>query len=232
VVPSGSIFLPSAPTSLVGREGDTASVTALLRRPEVRLVTLTGPGGVGKTSLAQRVAAQLAPGYADGECFVALESVRDPALVPATIAQALSLREAGAVRLVDRVALYLFDRRMLLVLDNFEHVASAALVVAELLAACPLLDVLATSLGRLRLSGEHEFPVQPLGLPDPDHRYELETLGAYPGVELFLERAGRASGFPPFGGQRGSGRRDLCSRRWSAVGGRTGSRAGGAAIAR
>jgi predicted ATPase/DNA-binding CsgD family transcriptional regulator len=175
--------------SLVGREDDAESVCAMLRRTDVRLVTLTGPGGVGKTSLARHVAAQLASGYEDGECFVALESVRDPALVPAAIAQALSLREAGAVRLVDRVASFLFDRRMLLVLDNFEHVASAALVVAELLAVCPLLEVLATSLGRLRLSGEHEFPVEPLALPDPEHRYELDALGAYPGVELFLARA-------------------------------------------
>jgi predicted ATPase/DNA-binding CsgD family transcriptional regulator len=174
---------------LVGREDDAASVCALLRRAGVRLVTLTGPGGVGKTSLARHVAAQLASDYEDGECFVALESVRDPALVPAAIAQALRLREAGAVSLVDRVASFLLHRRMLLVLDNFEHVASAAIVVAELLAACPLLEVLATSRGRLRLSGEHEFPVEPLALPDPEHRHELGALGAYPGVELFLERA-------------------------------------------
>ena len=189
MVSSSGTLVPSPPTSLVGREDDAASVCALLRRTDVRLVTLTGPGGVGKTSLARHVAAQLASDYEDGECFVALESVRDPALVPAAIAQALRLREAGAVRLVDRVASFLFDRRMLLVLDNFEHVATAATVVAELLAACPLLEVLATSRGSLRLSGEHEFPVAPLALPDPEHRHELDALGAYPGVELFLERA-------------------------------------------
>ncbi len=152
-------------------------------------MTLTGPGGVGKTSLARHVAAQLASGYEDGECFVALESVRDPALVPAAIAQALRLREAGAVSLLDRVASFLCDRQMLLVLDNFEHVASAAMVVAELLAACSSLEVLATSRGSLRLSGEHEFPVEPLALPDPEHRPGIDALGAYPGVELFLERA-------------------------------------------
>jgi len=155
----------------------------------VRLVTLTGPGGVGKTSLARHVAAKLACDYEHGECFVALESVRDPALVPAAIAQALRLREAGAVSLVDRIGSFLLGKRMLLVLDNFEHVASAATVVAELLVACPLLEVLATSRGSLRLSGEHEFPVAPLALPDPAHRNELDALGAYPGVELFLERA-------------------------------------------
>ena len=120
---------------------------------------------------------------------MSLESVRDPALVPTAIAQALGLREAGAVRLVDRLASFLFDRRMLLVLDNFEHVATAATVVAELLAACPLLEVLATSRGSLRLSGEHEFPVAPLALPDLQHSHELDALGAYSGVELFVDRA-------------------------------------------
>jgi predicted ATPase/DNA-binding CsgD family transcriptional regulator len=189
VVSSSGTLVPSPPTSLVGREGDAASVCAMLGRTDVRLVTLTGPGGVGKTSLARHVAAQLASGYEHGECFVALESVRDPALVAAAIAQALRLREEGPVRLVDRLASFLLDRRMLLVLDNFEHVATAATVVAEVLAACPLLEVLATSRGCLRLSGEHEFPVAPLASPDLGHRHELDALGAYPGVELFLERA-------------------------------------------
>jgi predicted ATPase/DNA-binding CsgD family transcriptional regulator len=189
VVSSSGTLVLSPLTSLVGREDDVANVCGLLRRAGVRLVTLTGPGGVGKTSLARHVAAQLASDYDDGGCFVALESVRDPALVPAAIAQALSLREAGAVRLVDRITSFLLGRRMLLVLDNFEHVATAATVVAELLAACPLLEVLATSRGSLRLSGEYEFPLAPLALPDPDHRNGLDALGAYPGVELFLERA-------------------------------------------
>jgi predicted ATPase/DNA-binding CsgD family transcriptional regulator len=189
VASNTGMLLPSPPTTLVGRERDAASVCALLRRTGVRLVTLTGPGGVGKTSLARYVAGQLASDYQDGECLVALESVRDPALVPAAIAQALGLREGGAVTLVDRVASFLSDRRMLLVLDNFEHVATAAMVVAELLAACPLLEILVTSRGSLRLSDEHEFPVSPLALPDPEQRDGLDALGAYPGVELFLQRA-------------------------------------------
>jgi predicted ATPase/DNA-binding CsgD family transcriptional regulator len=189
VVSRSGTLVPSPPTSLVGREDDAANVCALLRRTDVRLVTLTGPGGVGKTSLARHVAAQLASDYEHGECFVALESVRDPALVPAAIAQALSLREAGAARLLDRIGSVLLGQRMLLVLDNFEHVATAATVVAELLVACPLLEVLATSRGSLRLSGEREFPVAPLALPDPERHNELDAMGAYPGVELFLERA-------------------------------------------
>ena len=181
--------LPVPPTSLVGREHEVAVAVELLGRPEVRLVTLTGPGGVGKTRLALAVAAEVAANHADAARLVELAQVREPALVAATLAQALGLRpvegeppEAGLRR-------FLGARRMLLVLDNFEQILDAAPLVADLLAGCPGLKVLATSRAPLRLRGERELAVRPLSLPDRDDLPPLAALAGMGAVRLFMERA-------------------------------------------
>ena len=179
--------LPTPLTSFVGREREIRQVAGLLRRPDVRLVTLTGPGGVGKTRLALRVAHELAPDFVDGVAFVPLAPVTAPELVAPTVAQVLGVRDAGDRPLAERLAAVLRDRAALLLLDNFEQVVVAAPLVADLLAACPNLRVLVTSRATLRVSGEHVVPVAPLGLADPDG--PLDRVAEAEAVRLFAERA-------------------------------------------
>ena len=191
---AGGAGLPSPLTSFVGREREVAAVRARLRDPGVRLLTLTGPGGVGKTRLALEAARGLlaapdAP-FAHGVVFVDLAPTADPALVPAAVAQTLGVREGGGRSLGDALALALRDTRRLLVLDNFEHLLAAAPVVAGWLAACPGVTALVTSRARLRLAGEHVLPVPPLRLPAPAGAGgDAVALARAEAVALFVQRA-------------------------------------------
>jgi len=180
--------LPVQLTPVIGREKEVWELTALLRRPDVRLVTLTGPGGTGKTRLALQAAAELVDDYPDGVWFVPLAAITDPALVPSAIAGVLGVRESGATPLPELLRAHLADERLLLVLDNFEQVLDAAPVVGALLAA-PGVRVLVTSRAGLRLRGEREVPVPPLALPNRRPPPTAEQLGLFGAVRLFLERA-------------------------------------------
>ncbi|HUG94736.1 MAG TPA: adenylate/guanylate cyclase domain-containing protein [Pleomorphomonadaceae bacterium] len=178
--------LPLQLTSFLGRQREVSDVLGLLS--EHRLVTLTGPGGTGKTRLALQVAAEASDRYPDGVYFVALEPITRPELLLPTVAQAMGLMDPGAAS-VDRLAEHFGERAFLLVLDNFEQVDAAAPLVGELLARAPRLSVLATSRSPLRVYGERESPVPPLGLPDPRHLPELEQFTQFESVALFIERA-------------------------------------------
>jgi predicted ATPase/DNA-binding SARP family transcriptional activator len=180
--------LPTAPSGLVGRERELSMAGTLLRRPDVRLVTLVGPGGVGKTRLALQIAEELSIAFEDGACFVSLAAIRDASLVASTIAGALGLPARGDPSPREAVIGYLREREILLLLDNFEQILRAADLLAELLAAAPRLKLLVTSRAVLRLRGEHEFAVQPLALPDRAIAPSIETLSQYAAVVLFVER--------------------------------------------
>ena len=188
--------LPAPATALVGRERDVEAVAGLIRHPENRLVTLTGPGGVGKTRLSTEVArALLAAGpFLDGASFVALAPLEDASLVVPTIAQALlDAGETEGLSSSASLRAYLQDRRLILVLDNFERLLDAAPELAGLIEACPGLAVLATSRAPLRIRGEREYPVAPLDVPDPTRAPRLDDVAGAPAVELFVQRARQAS---------------------------------------
>ena len=188
--------VPAPLTLFVGREREIAQAGGLLQRDDVRLVTLTGPGGVGKTRLSLRLAADFGANYADGARFVPLAAVHDPALVPSTIAVALDVRGGEEKPPWERLLAFLHPLDVLLVLDNFEQVLAAAPPLVDLLSTCPGLTLLVTSRSPLRISGERLFAVPPLALPDrpiAGHAMEVAELADVEAVRLFVDRAEAAS---------------------------------------
>jgi non-specific serine/threonine protein kinase len=181
--------LPTPLTPLIGRQREVAEAVRLLRRAEVRLLSLTGPGGIGKTRVGLQAAAELLDDFTDGVAFVELGPLGDPALVLPTIAQVLRLAEAPRQPWPERLAEALRAKHLLLMLDNVEHLLPATPDIARLLERCPRLKVLATSRAPLHLSGEHELPVPPLVLPERDRALSPVEVRHSAAVELFCQRA-------------------------------------------
>ncbi|MDQ2785111.1 MAG: helix-turn-helix domain-containing protein [Chloroflexota bacterium] len=215
--------LPAQVTPLVGRAEAVREASTMLRREAVRLLTITGTGGVGKTRLAIAVADDICAEMPDGVVFVPLAAVRDPALVPYVVAQALDVRERVGESPDAAIVGAIGQKRLLLVLDNFEHLPTAAAFVGVVLAACPRLAALVTSRAPLHLYGEHEFPLEPLAIPPARQSADLAALARVPAVTLFIQRAGDSPRLPAHTGQCGRRRGHLPPPRRPAPRPRTGS---------
>jgi hypothetical protein len=189
VDPTAAIRLPVQPNPFIGRERELRVVTGALLREDIRLLTLTGTGGTGKTRLGLEAAREVAVNFPDGVYFVNLAPLADPQLVVPAIAETLGVKEVPEESLIETMTRALRDRQLLLMLDNFEHLLAAAPVVSELLTGCPGLTVLVTSRAALHLSAEHEYAVRPLSLPDLRKLPELGALSQYDAVALFIQRA-------------------------------------------
>ena len=181
--------LPAQPNPLIGRERDLAAIVERLSLPTVRLITITGPAGAGKTRLALAVAGDFSAHASDGIWLVDLAPVREPQLVFTTVARATGVREQRGELAQARIQRHIGQRRVLLVLDNFEQVLTAAAGVADLLAACPNLKILATSRMPLRLRWEHIYSADPLAVPDLHAGLVPKQLGEVPAVALYVDRA-------------------------------------------